>query len=262
MATDSAPGVDALCQVAGEGILLAGAARAILLQIAHPAIASAVAEHSDFAARPVERLNATLRYVYAVTCGTDADRARIAEAVNMAHRSVVAPGYDARDPDLQLWVTATLYETALGLYERVFGPLPEQLGERVYRRYALVGTTLQMPAQRWPVDRVAFAAYWSTALDELRVTDQARSIARDLFHPRAAALRPLAPALRLITGGLLPGRLRSEYRLVWSPARQRAFDLVFDALALGYPRLPAAIRQLPKSYYLRDLRCAPDGHRR
>lgn len=254
MATESAEGLDALRRVAGEGIVLAGGARAVLLQVAHPAIASAVDEHSDFAARPLDRLHATLRYVYAVTHGSAADRERMAEAVNSAHRHVVAPGYDARDPDLQLWVTATLYETAVDLYERVFGALPPQLGERVYRQYAVLGTTLQMPAERWPVDRAAFATYWTTALGELRVTDQARTIARELLHPRDAVLRPLSPAVRLVTGGLLPPWLRADYGLPWSQHRQRAFDLMLRTVGLGYPRLPAPIRQLPKSYYLRTLR--------
>jgi uncharacterized protein (DUF2236 family) len=46
--------------VAREGALLAGGARAILLQIAHPAVGRGVAEHSDFAGRPLDRLRATL----------------------------------------------------------------------------------------------------------------------------------------------------------------------------------------------------------
>lgn len=254
MASESAADLDALRRVAGEGIVLAGGARAVLLQVAHPAIARAVDERSDFAARPIDRLHATLRYVYAATHGSEADRQRIADVVNSAHRHVVGPGYDARDPDLQLWVTATLYETAVGLYERVFGALPEELGERAYREYALLGTTLQMPAGRWPVDRVAFARYWTSTVDQLQVTDQARRIARDLLHPRAAGLRPLAPTIRLVAAGLLPERLRTDYGLPWSPRRQRAFDLFVQALALGYPRLPATVRQIPKSYYLRTLR--------
>lgn len=254
VATDGAPGQDALRRVAGEGILLAGGARAILLQVAHPAVACGVDEHSDFAARPVDRLQATLRYVYAVTCGSDADRERVAAAVTVVHRHVVGPGYDAGDPDLQLWVAATLYETAIGVYERIFGALPPAEAEEVYRQYAVLGTALQMPAERWPADRAAFSRYWARTLADLRVGDTARRIARDLLHPRAAALRPLAPAIRFVTGGLLPPRLRDDYELRWSLRRQRAFDVLLKALVLGYPRLPTAVRQLPQSYYLRSVR--------
>jgi uncharacterized protein (DUF2236 family) len=253
MAAESAAGLAELRRVASEGVLLAGGARAILLQVAHPAIARGVVRHSDFAARPVDRLHATLRYVYAVTCGSEADRERVADAVTGVHRHVVGPGYDARDPDLQLWVAATLYDTAVDLYERVFGPLPAARAEEVYRQYAVLGTSLQMSDARWPADRAAFAAYWSTATAELRVGDRARGIAHDLLHPRAASLRPVAPAVRLLTGGLLAPRLRSDYGLAWSPRRQRAFDGLVHAIAVGYPRLPTRLRQLPKSYYLRQV---------
>jgi uncharacterized protein (DUF2236 family) len=253
-AAASATGGDALRQVASEAILLAGGARAILLQVAHPAIARGVDEHSDFAARPVDRLHATLRYVYAVTCGSEADRERAAEKVTRVHRQVVGPGYDAGDPDLQLWVAATLYDTAIDIYERIFGGLPALQAEQVYRQYAVLGTALQMPAERWPADRAAFAAYWTATMDKLRVSDQARKIASDLLHPRVAAMRPLAPAVRFATGGLLPPPLRNDYRLPWSPRRQRIFDLMLRALALAYPRLPRVLRQLPPRYYLRQAR--------
>jgi uncharacterized protein (DUF2236 family) len=56
-------------RVAREGALLAGGARAILLQVAHPAVGRGVAEHSDFATRPLDRLRTTLTYVYCVTFG-------------------------------------------------------------------------------------------------------------------------------------------------------------------------------------------------
>jgi uncharacterized protein (DUF2236 family) len=49
-----------LRDIAGEAILLAGGGRAILMQIAHPAVGRGVAEHSDFASRPLDRLHATM----------------------------------------------------------------------------------------------------------------------------------------------------------------------------------------------------------
>ncbi len=102
--------------VAREGALLAGGARAILLQVAHPAVGRGVAEHSDFAQRPLDRLRATLTYVYCVTFGEPEDIEAVAAQVTAAHRRVTGAGYRASDPELQLWVAATLYDTALLLY--------------------------------------------------------------------------------------------------------------------------------------------------
>jgi uncharacterized protein (DUF2236 family) len=45
-----------------EAMLLLGAGpRALLMQLAHPAVAAGVAEHSDFRADPWRRLDGTLR---------------------------------------------------------------------------------------------------------------------------------------------------------------------------------------------------------
>lgn len=89
--------------VAAEGILLAGGARAILLQLANPAVGRGVAEHSDFADRPLDRLTGTLTYLYVVMYGTPDEVRAVARRVGHAHTPV--PG--ARDTDLQLWVAAT-----------------------------------------------------------------------------------------------------------------------------------------------------------
>src|SRR2546423_11823956 len=117
--------------VAREGALLAGGARAILLQVAHPAVGRGVVEHSDFAYRPLDRLRATLTYVYCVTFGTPEEIERVAEMVTAAHRNVVGAGYRATDPELQLWVAATLYDTALLVYEDLFGPLDPVAADKV-----------------------------------------------------------------------------------------------------------------------------------
>lgn len=241
-------------RVAREGVLMAGGARAILLQVAHPAIGRGVAEHSNFAARPINRLHATMTYIYAVTFGTAHERERVVASVSAVHRGIVGPGYDASDPDLQLWVAATLYDTAVTLYERLFGALPPDMADDVYRQYSVLGTALQLPESQWPRDRTAFAAYWEQTLASLRVTADARKIARDLLHPRPLVMRAMAPANLLITAGLLPETVRAAYGLRWNAPRQKGFDGLMNALAHTYPHLPAVLRQLPKSYYLWRLR--------
>jgi uncharacterized protein (DUF2236 family) len=60
-----------------EGILLLGAGRALLLQLAHPLVAAGVAQHSGFTADPLGRLRRTLDTSYALVFGeTAAARAR------------------------------------------------------------------------------------------------------------------------------------------------------------------------------------------
>jgi uncharacterized protein (DUF2236 family) len=122
--------VPARIDPASEAIILAGAGRAILLQLASPGVGHGVARHSTFAENPVDRLHGTLMYVYAVMAGTPDDRALAQRYVRRKHEPVhfggseEVPAYDARDPELQLWVAATLYDTAILVHDLVLGHLP------------------------------------------------------------------------------------------------------------------------------------------
>lgn len=242
--------------VAGEGALLAGGARAILLQVANPPISRGVAEHSDFADHAVDRLRATLTYVYCIAFGSPDEKRAISEWVNTVHREIKGPGYSALDPELQLWVAATLYDTALLLYERWLGPLDDATATAVYQQYRLLGTALQMRPEMWPPDRAAFRDYWRHMLDTIEVTAAARGICQDLLYPRRVpiVLRAAMPLNRLVTAALLPERLREAYGFEWNPRRQRRFDRFSRFMRAVYPRIPAGVRQLPKTYYLWDMR--------
>jgi len=243
-------------RVAREGALLAGGARAILLQIAHPAVGRGVAEHSDFAARPLDRLRTTLTYVYCVTFGTPQEIEAVAATVTAAHRKVTGAGYRATDPELQLWVAATLYDTALLVYQELFGPLDPTEADKVYGQYAVLGTALQVPAGRWPADRAAFAAYWQRMIDTLEVTDDARRVAGELLTAKHAPLllKAAMPANRFLTTAWLPDRIRRQYGLGWGGAQQRLYDTIMRVGGPTYRLLPRPVREAPKAYYLRDMR--------
>jgi uncharacterized protein (DUF2236 family) len=243
-------------RVAREGALLAGGARAILLQIAHPAVGRGVAEHSDFAARPLDRLRTTLTYVYCVTFGTPQEIEAVATAVTAAHRKVTGAGYRATDPELQLWVAATLYDTALLVYQELFGPLDATMADTVYGQYAVLGTALQVPSGLWPADRAAFAAYWQHMIETLEVTDDARRVAQDLLSAQHAPLllKAAMPANRFLTTAWLPEPIRRQYGLQWGGGRQRLYDAVIKVGGPTYRLLPVPVREVPKTYYLRDMR--------
>ena len=106
-------------RVDGEGVLLLGGGRALLMQLAHPAVAAGVSDHSDFRDDPFVRLRRTLDASYAIVFGEADEAAEVAAAVRAVHATVTGPGYRADDPALLLWVHATLVDTALRIYERL-----------------------------------------------------------------------------------------------------------------------------------------------
>ncbi|MET4781176.1 oxygenase MpaB family protein [Glaciihabitans sp. UYNi722] len=244
-----------LTDLGAEGVLLAGGGRAILLQLANPAIGHAVADHSNFAADPLRRLRNTLTYVYALVFGTQAQVAAVTAMVHRAHVPVRSATYDASDARLQLWVAATLYDTAAMIHERIFGPLDEDDADAVYREYAIVGTALGMPAVLWPADRAAFRTYWNEQLPQLTVDDRVRTVSRQLLHPSTGPLwmRASMPSARLATAGLLSPELRDAYALPWNPRRERRYERLISGTARIYPHLPARLRHWPKDHYLRKL---------
>lgn len=253
-----------VADIGAEGVLLAGAGRAILLQIANPAVGHGVAEHSDFVSRPLDRFRATLTYVYAVRYGTEDQVATVRRSVNRAHAVVRRKagaghhGYSAFDAHAQLWVVATLYDTAVTVYEKIYGPMDDETAELMYKDYARLGTVLQLPAELWPADRAAFRKYWDARIQALEPDDVTARVGRDLLYPPTGPLwlRMSMPVIRFITAGLLPDRLRSSYGLPWSARRSRLFDRTTRVSAAVYPRLPQPVRHFAKNYCLGRLRAA------
>jgi uncharacterized protein (DUF2236 family) len=243
-----------LREFSAEALLLGGGAAAILFQVADPAIAASVARHSDFASRPLHRLHGTLTYLYVTEFGTPEEAAAIARYVGTAHRPV--PG--AQDDQLQLWVAATLYWTAVEVHELVLGGRagggdPVRDDEQLLREFATVGTALGMPRSLWPSDTAAFAAYWERRQGGLEVGEDARRVARDLLHPSNIPwwMRRLLPTVRLMTAALLPPTLRDAYGLELD---ERRWSRLLRFARAVYPRLPSAVRHAPMRRYLKAYR--------
>ncbi|SIO84401.1 oxygenase MpaB family protein [Nocardiopsis sp. JB363] len=243
-----------LRRVQAESALLAGAGYAILLQIAHPSVAQGVADHSDFTSRPLDRLRGTLYYLYGTALGTDEERARVQAIVRAMHHKVRGPGYDALDPDLLLWVGATLYRSGARLYELVIGEFAPGEREAFLREASVYATALGLPEEAWPSTPEEFEAYWERAHAHLEVGPVARELAEGVFRPRNRLLWPLTFTQRFLTGGLLPEGLRRGFGIPWSAAKQRRFDRLMRVTRAVYPRLPQPLRTLPTKLYLRSMR--------
>ncbi|MDO2934784.1 oxygenase MpaB family protein [Paeniglutamicibacter sulfureus] len=252
-----------LSRFAPEAVYLMGGGRAILLQLALPGVGHGVARHSNFAVNPLGRLNGTLTYIYALSNGTDEQRAKVRSIVHAAHAPVKAPAaqdgshpaYSARDPKLQLWVAATLYDSAMQIQRAVFPPLDDDTAEALYRDYAQLGTELGMPAHLWPATRADFAEYWAETLGQLRVDAPVRAVAHELLAAKQAPpwIRAAMPLVRLMTIGLLPERVRAMFGFAFSPRQQRRMDQVLRCARISMRVLPRRIRHFPMHFYLRRL---------
>lgn len=241
--------------VAAEPAVALAAGRALLLQIADPRVAQGVADHSDFRDRPLTRLLGTLDFLTIVAFGTEEEAERVGAAVRRVHERITGPGYSGNDPDLQVWVNATLIDAALFVYTEVLGSPDGDVAEEYVRQAALVAEVLGCPPDLQPADLAAFRRYMDGRIAALEVSDTGREVARAVLH--AERLRWLAPALwlnRFVTTGLLPPRLRAEFGLPWSDRDDRRLWRLLRVGAAGYRLVPGPVRRSPRHLALRASR--------
>jgi uncharacterized protein (DUF2236 family) len=233
-----------IADYAGEQAMLLGAGSTVMYQLAMKGVGLGVAEHSTTLSRPVDRLRTTLTYIYVMSWGTEAEKQAVARMVNKMHAPVRSPGrYSAFDPDLQLWVAATLAKNGEWLFEKIFGPMDHATKERCYRESWIFGTALQVPADMWPPTRAAFEEYWEDSLNRLEPDPAVQRYVRDLLTPRGL-LGPLIPLQSLMTRGNLDPRTREILALPWSERDQRRYDLFWTLFVPVYRLVPRPLRQL------------------
>jgi uncharacterized protein (DUF2236 family) len=251
-----------------------------LLQIAHPRIADGVDQHSDFRADPWSRLAATLRSYLTIVYGTTfAARSEI-RRLNALHRGIAGPGYAARDPELSLWVHATLIDSTIVANDAWLGPLSRDRRATYYRETRAIGRAFGVPDGLLPADLDAFEEYVEGMLGPhgpVKVSAVARELGRVVLRPPLAPLAAWLPIggsagdwLRRIpvgtyawtlwpSVGLLPPHVRDAYGLRWGAREALASRWLVAGWRAWRPILPESFRQMPQSVAA-DLRMA--GNRR
>jgi uncharacterized protein (DUF2236 family) len=267
-----------------EAFLLLGAGpRALLLQIAHPAIAAGVADHSNFRADPWARLAGTLRSYLRIVYGTTTEARAEIRRLNEMHRGVRGsmPGggaYAARDPELALWVHATLVDSTIVTANAWLEPLDRDARARVYDESRPVGRAFGIPDHLLPADLDGFDAYLASMLGPagpVRPGPLARDLAGVILNPRpgpairtiAGSLADIVPA-RIPTAvatvgalippqavswlmwpsiGLLPGPVRDGYGLSWGMLERGVSAWLVTWWRAWNAVLPASVRQMSQA---------------
>jgi uncharacterized protein (DUF2236 family) len=244
-----------------------GGGTAVLLQVAHPLVAAGVAEHSDYRRALWQRLAGTLRALYLITFGSKLEAKRAAAAVRAVHSRIAGTTttplgpfpsrtkYSASDPDLMMWVHATLVAASLSAYERFDQQLTPEDREQYYREMAVMARLIGTPAAVIPRTLAEFRDYFEAQIESetITVTPVAREIADVILHaPLPVPMQLFTPAHRLATAAQLPPRLRDEYGLRWTPlhaallppaarsVKLTAWPFVLVAAHLRPPRAAAA----------------------
>lgn len=212
--------------------------RALLMQATHPVAFEGFFAHTGAFEAPYDRLRRTAQVMDTIAFGSRADADRATRRVRAMHAKVrgelaepagrfpAGTPFAADDPELLLWVLATLVDSALVVYERYVASLSRAERDGYWQDYRVVGGLFGLRDDELPADIDAFDAYMQSMLagDDLFVTSAARELAIDIVMrpPVPLTHRPVLELVNFITVGLLPAKLRRQYGLTWDPLRSLA----------------------------------------
>jgi uncharacterized protein (DUF2236 family) len=237
-----------------EVLILAGGTCALLMQLAHPAIAAGVDQHSDFRTDPFARLRRTLTASFDVVFGSTSRAERAIGRMNAIHSAVrgsipeSGASYAARDPRLLLWVQATLVDTALRIFDRYVQPLTDAQAQAYHAEGREIAVRLGVPEELMPATLTEVRAEMATmiASGEVRVSETARSLAPSVMYPTALPPRFVWDAAHLVSMSVMPSPLREQYGIPWSAARDRGMRRAAGGIRRVLPFVPTPLRFVPQ----------------
>jgi uncharacterized protein (DUF2236 family) len=244
-----------------ERVVIAGWGRAILLQLAHPAVAAGVHGHSTFRGSlrsSFKRAHSTVGAMLSLSFGDTEEIITAAARINAIHDRVrgsvptdvagLRETYSAHDPDLQRWVHATLLDSIPLTYGLLVGPLTVRERDQYCAEATIMEPLLGMPAEWLPRDSARLDSYVREMLagGTLVVTDTSRALARALLYPpRWYLVWPAFRAMQLLTIGSLPPSIRQAYGFKWRPRDERALARWITLIRTALRLLPAVAREWP-----------------
>jgi uncharacterized protein (DUF2236 family) len=224
-----------LRRVHREHVVALSGARALLMQAAHPVAFTGFFMSTGALGDPYARLQRTARVIDLIIWGSRADADRATAAVRRVHatkrgtlpeavgRFPAGTPWAADDPELLLWIIATLADSAWVVYERYVEPLSRADKDAYWQDMRLLGGLFGLRDDEMPQTSRALELYVREMVesDVLYVSEQARELGTEIvLNPPVPLLaKPLLELVNFITVGLLPGRIRRQYRLRWDPLR-------------------------------------------
>ena len=154
-----------------EAAIFLGAGRALLLQLAHPWVATAIAEHSRVFSDPIGRFHRTFRTMFTMVFGTLDQALEASRRLHSRHAKITGvmlitagpfaagSGYFANETSALRWVHATLIETALIARDLVLPAVSAEERTRYYAESRMFGALFGIPQASLPTSWEEFITY-------------------------------------------------------------------------------------------------------
>jgi uncharacterized protein (DUF2236 family) len=238
-----------------ESALFLGAGRAALLQLAHPWVAAAIAQHSRTLDDPVRRFHHTFRVIFTMMFGSADQAFTAARQLHRLHQQIrgtlpdnagrflQGTAYEANELAALTWVYATLVDSALVAYELLLPPLSETERDQYFLESLRMAALFGIPPNTLPDSWSTFREYVDSTVqsDALGVTDATRAFVQKL-QKGTGFIVPPPFWYRALTIQLLPPRIREEFQLPFSTHEEKAVQRALRLMRRVYVKLPRAIR--------------------
>lgn len=255
-------------QRAGDIRLLLGASGYVLvLQVAHPTVAAAVREHSNFRADPWSRLLHTLDYAFVLSYSSQDAALEVAGALREMHRGLrgtdpAGRPYSALEPSAYAWVHATLAEGVVHGHERIGRPLTGAQRGQLWSEWLTLGRILGLRdgdlPRSWPEFEDYFTTMVTGVLEQSDVVHDVLAATRRPNGPSpfrwldrralTAAARPFGHYGHFMTIGMMPPVLRAKLGIRWSCRQERAFNAFAAGHRAATPLMPPPLRRIGPTY--------------
>ncbi len=241
-----------------ETAIYLGGMRALLMQLAHPKVAQGVADHSDFRRDPLARLRRTFDTVHAIVFGGRDEALAAAGRLRDVHARVrgrldrpiagQSRTYFANDPELLLWVHATLVDSSIASYRTFVGQLAGDDLERYYAESRIFAQLVGLDAGHVPASVESFQRYVDDMISgrALTVTPTAQEVAESLLKG-PALLYLFRPSNYVLAAGMLPAPLRERFGLSWALPVRAAYSVGVGVVRRVVRHLPPQVRFVPSS---------------
>lgn len=245
----------AIWEITKESRLLLVSLTTLLLQIAHPKVGAALADHSTIQDEYSHRMRETYDIADTIIFGDAASAIRATVIVRRIHERVrgeteenignvdAGEPYYANDPELMLWVWAAFVDQILAGYETYIAALPITKKRQFYREIKLFGQLVGIPPQAFPETVTEFRSYYQTTIDKEIAVGTAGATVTD-----AILVQLPSPLLgEFFAAATMPDPVRDEYGLPWGSGRARLHSAL-STLIRNVPNctLPARLRYREK----------------
>jgi uncharacterized protein (DUF2236 family) len=236
--------------------------RALLMQAAHPVAFAGFFMSTGALDDPYARLRRTAdvlnKAVYGERREADAATAQVRRVHSRVHgrlneavgRFPAGTPWAADDPDLLLWIIATLADSGSLVYERYVAALSRADRDAYWNDWRLIGSLFGLTDAQMPSSSRVLELYMREMLgsDVLHVSAPARRLGIQIVMrpPVPLAARPLLELANFITVGLLPESIRRQYGFGWDPVRSLTLRVGQEyTRRLVVPALPRRMRYGP-----------------